>query len=191
MTWNLIGRRSTTTRRVPTIMQVAQTECGLCCCVAVLRHHGRAEEISSARQVMEAGRDGLSATQLARFLRERGMDAKLFRVKDASALAKFTSPVILYWEDYHFVVLERFDGHSAIIMDPAIGRRNLSRKELESSFSGIAVSAEPGPDFEPTPRKFMAEWRGVPLFAAGSRRRIALVGLLSLGGYGGPSVYRC
>ncbi|MGY0061682.1 type 2 lanthipeptide synthetase LanM [Streptomyces sp. LZ34] len=185
MTWNTIVRRSGPPRRVPTITQMAQTECGLCCCVAVLRYHGRAEEISSARQVMDAGRDGLSATQLARFLRERGMDAKLFRVKDVSALAKFTSPVILYWEDYHFVVLERFDGRGAVIMDPALGRRRLSRKELEASFSGIAVAAEPGPDFEPTPRKFMAEWRGVGLFAKGSRRRIALVGLLSLGGYAG------
>ncbi|OMI34129.1 type 2 lanthipeptide synthetase LanM [Streptomyces sparsogenes] len=185
MTWNLINRRSAQPRRVPTITQVAQTECGLCCCVAVLRYHGRAEEISTARQVMEAGRDGLSATQLARFLRERGMEAKLFRVKDVAALAKFTSPVILYWEDYHFVVLERFDGHTAVIMDPALGRRRLGRKELEASFSGIAVSAEPGPDFERTPRKFMADWRGIPLFAKGSRRRIALVGLLSLGGYGG------
>ncbi|MEU5641518.1 type 2 lanthipeptide synthetase LanM [Streptomyces milbemycinicus] len=184
-TWNMIGHRSAPARRVPTITQVAQTECGLCCCVAVLRYHGRAEEISSARQVMEAGRDGLSATQLARFLRERGMDAKLFRVKDVSALTKFTSPVILYWEDHHFVVLERFDGRRAVIMDPSLGRRRLSRKELEASFSGIAVSAEPGPDFEATPRKFMAEWRGVGLFAKGSRRRIALVGLLSLGGYAG------
>ena len=113
MTWHTIGRRSGPARRVPAITQVAQTECGLCCCVSVLRYHGRAEEISSARQAMEAGRDGLSATQLARFLRDRGMDAKLFRVKGVSALAKFTSPVILYWENYHFVVLERFDGHIA------------------------------------------------------------------------------
>ncbi|GCD97069.1 peptidase domain-containing ABC transporter [Embleya hyalina] len=176
-------RGSKQARRVPTVTQVTQTECGLCCVVALLRHHGRAEDLSSARQDIEAGRDGLSAGQLARFLRSRGMDARLFRVKGIAALEKFTSPTILYWEGYHFVVLERFDGRSAIVMDPAVGRRRLSREELQAGFSGIAVSAEAGPDFERTRRPILADWRGIPLFADGSRERIALVALLSLSGY--------
>lgn len=171
-------------RRVPTVTQVTQTECGLCCCVALMKYFGRAEDVSSVRTDMDAGRDGLSASQLARFLRARGMDVKLFRARDVSALTKFTSPTILYWEDYHFVVLEKFDGKCAVVMDPAVGRRRLSRAELEAGFSGIALSAEPGPEFERARQKPFAEWRGVPLFAEGSRRRIALVGLLSFSGYG-------
>ncbi|SCK20737.1 ABC-type bacteriocin/lantibiotic exporter, contains an N-terminal double-glycine peptidase domain [Streptomyces sp. WMMB 714] len=171
-------------RRVPTLTQVTQTECGLCCSVALLRYYGRAEDLSSARAVMDAGRDGLSAGQLARYLRTRGMDAKLFRAKSVSALEKFTSPVILYWEEYHFVVLEKFDGQKATVMDPAVGRRRLSREELEEGFSGIVVSADVGPDFEKTRQKPMTEWRDIPLFAEGSRKRIALVGLLSFSGYG-------
>ncbi|MEU5050604.1 peptidase domain-containing ABC transporter [Streptomyces sp. NPDC021096] len=176
------GRR--TARRVPTLTQVTQTECGLCCCVSLLRYYGRAEEFSTARDDMEAGRDGLSAGQLARFLRTRGMEAKLYRVKDVSVLAKFSSPTILYWEDYHFVILEKFDGEKAVVMDPAVGRRRLSREELEEGFSGIVISADIGPDFERTRQKPFAEWRSTPLLAEGSRKRMALVGLLSLSGYG-------
>ncbi|MEU7132733.1 peptidase domain-containing ABC transporter [Streptomyces sp. NPDC046261] len=176
------GRR--TARRVPTLTQVTQTECGLCCCVSLLRYYGRAEEFSTARDDMEAGRDGLSAGQLARFLRTRGMEAKLYRVKDVSVLAKFSSPTILYWEDYHFVILEKFDGDKAVVMDPAVGRRRLSRAELEEGFSGIVISADVGPDFERTRQKPFAEWRSTPLLAEGSRKRMALVGLLSLSGYG-------
>ncbi|MFI9238910.1 peptidase domain-containing ABC transporter [Streptomyces sp. NPDC053079] len=177
------GRRRTA-RRMPTVTQVTQTECGLCCCVSLLRYHGHAEDISTARADMEAGRDGLSAGQLARFLRTRGMEAKLFRAKSVTALEEFTSPVILYWEDYHFVVLERFDGRTAVLMDPAVGRRRISRAELEEGFSGIVISAEAGPDFERTRQKPLAEWRSIPLFADGARKRIALVGLLSFSGYG-------
>ncbi|EFL33677.1 cytolysin B transporter [Streptomyces viridochromogenes DSM 40736] len=171
-------------RRVPTVTQVTQTECGLCSCVALLRYHGRAEEISSARETMDAGRDGLSASQLAQFLTSRGMEVKSYRIKDITALEKFTSPVILYWEDHHFLVLEKFDGRTAIVMDPAVGRRSISRADLDGGFSGIALSAEPGPDFEKTRAKPLGEWRSLPLFTEGSRERIVLVALLSLSGYG-------
>jgi ABC-type bacteriocin/lantibiotic exporter with double-glycine peptidase domain len=173
-----------TARRVPTITQVTQTECGLCSCLGMLQYYGRNEDLHSVREDMEAGRDGLSATQLARFLRSRGMDARLFRVKSINALRNFTSPVILYWEDYHFLVLERFDGHKATVMDPAVGRRQLTAEQLAAGFSWIAISAVPGPTFRRLRKPAFAEWRGLPLFADGSRKRIALVALLSLTGYG-------
>ena len=171
-------------RRVPTVTQVTQSECGLCSTVALLRHHGRAEEISSARSTMDAGRDGLSATQLARFLRSRGMDARLFRAKTISPLEHAKGPVILYWEDHHFLVLESFDGKRAVIMDPAVGRRTITRDELEKGFSNIFVTAVPGEEFERSRPRPFAEWRTIPLLAEGARRRILLVALLSLGGYG-------
>ncbi|WP_419996279.1 peptidase domain-containing ABC transporter [Streptomyces boninensis] len=176
---SILGRR-----RVPAVTQVTQTECGLCCCVALLRHYGRAEDVSSVRTDLDAGRDGLGAGQLARFLRTRGMNAELYRVKSVDGLQQFSDPVIIYWEEYHFVVLERFDGNRAVVMDPAVGRRRLTRDELEAGFSGIALSARPGPDFKRFRQRPLHEWRGTPLFAKGARSRIALVALLSLSGYG-------
>ncbi|MFE7077399.1 peptidase domain-containing ABC transporter [Streptomyces sp. NPDC057620] len=174
----------TPARRVPVVSQVSQTECGLCCCVSLLRYYGRAEEPSGARREMDAGRDGLGAAQLGRFLRSRGMEVKLFRAASTAALSRFTAPVILHWEDQHFVVLERFEGRQAVVMDPAVGRRRLGPEELEAGFSGIVLLAEPGPDFRRMPRRVLHEWRGLPLFAEGTRKRLVLVGLLSLSGYG-------
>ncbi|GEJ99764.1 peptidase domain-containing ABC transporter [Streptomyces sp. NPDC003388] len=173
-----------TARRVPTVTQVTQTECGLCSCVALLRYYGRAEEIVSAREVMEAGRDGLSAGQLAQFLESRGMRVKPYRVRNVAALANFTSPVILYWENYHFVVLESFDGRTAVVMDPAVGRRRISREELEKSFTEIVLTAEPGEGFEKKRARPFAEWRKFLLLTTDAKRRIGLVALLSLSGYG-------
>jgi ABC-type bacteriocin/lantibiotic exporter with double-glycine peptidase domain len=178
----LLGGRASA-RRVPTTTQVAQTECGLCCCVSLLRYHGRAEDVSSARRDMDAGRDGLSAEQLVRFLRLRGMEVKLYRARNVRALARFTEPVILYWENHHFVVLEDFDGRRAVVMDPAVGRRRLDAAELAAGFGGVAIHAVPGPGFRRVRRRFLEEWRRVPLFAEGARGRLALVGLLSCSGY--------
>ncbi|RPF34482.1 peptidase domain-containing ABC transporter [Streptomyces sp. TLI_185] len=169
--------------RVPTVTQVTQTECGLCCCVSVMRYHGRSEDFFSVRQDLEAGRDGLGAKQLADFLRSRGMQTKAFRVKGIDALASFTVPVILYWEDYHFVVLEKFDGRTATIMDPAVGRRRLSRADLLDGFSDIVICPEPGPGFRKQSLPATKDWRSIPLFAEQSRSRMVFVALLSLSGY--------
>ncbi|GAA5611641.1 peptidase domain-containing ABC transporter [Streptomyces platensis] len=170
-------------RRVPTVTQVTQTECGLCCCIAVMRYWGRSEDFFTVRQDLEAGRDGLGAKQLSDFLRSRGMQTKAFRVKSLDALAQFTAPVILYWEDYHFLVLEKFDGRTATVMDPAVGRRRLTREELAAGFSDIVIAAEPGPGFARQHQAATKDWRTVPLFAERSVARIALVAVLSLSGY--------
>ncbi|GHG64405.1 peptidase C39 [Streptomyces glebosus] len=162
---------------------MTQTECGLCCCIAVMRYWGRSEDFFTVRQDLEAGRDGLGAKQLSDFLRSRGMQTKAFRVKSLDALAQFTAPVILYWEDYHFLVLEKFDGRTATVMDPAVGRRRLTREELAAGFSDIVIAAEPGPGFARQHQAATKDWRTVPLFAERSVARIALVAVLSLSGY--------
>ncbi|MFJ9033387.1 peptidase domain-containing ABC transporter [Streptomyces sp. NPDC102274] len=177
-------KKISTARRVPTVTQVAQTECGLCSCIALLRYYGRAEEIVSAREVMEAGRDGLSASQLAQFLESHGMRVKPYRVRNVTALENFTSPVILYWENYHFVVLESFDGRMAVVMDPAVGRRRISREELEKSFTEIVLAAEPAEGFEKKRARPFSEWRKFLLLTTDAKKRIGLVALLSLSGYG-------
>lgn len=171
-------------RRVPTLTQVTQTECGLCCCIAVMRYHGRTEDFQTVREGLEAGRDGLGAKQLADFLRSRGMDVKLFRARSVDALKGFTQPVILYWEEYHFLVLEHFDGRTARVMDPAVGRRRMTRAELEAGFSQVVIAPEPGEGLVRQSLPASRDWRTLPLFPPGSKHRIALVALLSLGSYG-------
>ncbi|MFE5910032.1 peptidase domain-containing ABC transporter [Streptomyces wedmorensis] len=169
--------------RVPSVTQVTQTECGLCCCVAVLGYHGRTEDFRTVREDLEAGRDGLGAKQLVDFLRSRGMEVKAFRARSVEALRGFTEPVILFWEDYHFLVLERFDGTTAWVMDPAVGRKRLTRDELEAGFSQVVIAASPGPDFTRQSLPAFRHWRSLPLVPARAGRRIALVALLSLGSY--------
>lgn len=169
--------------RVPSVTQVTQTECGLCCCVAVMAYHGRTEDFRTVREDLEAGRDGLGAKQLADFLRSRGMQVKAFRARSVEALRGFTEPVILFWEDYHFLVLERFDGTTAWVMDPAVGRKRLTRDELEAGFSQVVIAASPGQDFVRQSLPAFRHWRSLPLVPARAGRRIALVALLSLGSY--------
>ncbi|HEL1037942.1 TPA: hypothetical protein TVE81_002016, partial [Streptococcus equi subsp. zooepidemicus] len=44
---------------IPTL-QIAQTECGLCCVRTILEYYGFDISITELRQIEEPGRDGLS-----------------------------------------------------------------------------------------------------------------------------------
>ena len=54
-------------------------------------------------------------------------------------------PCIVYWQDKHFIVLERWSRERVTVVDPAWGRRQLSTSDFEDGFSGIALQFEPGP----------------------------------------------
>ncbi|HEX7830104.1 MAG TPA: peptidase domain-containing ABC transporter, partial [Thermoanaerobaculia bacterium] len=56
---------------------------------------------------------------------------------------------ILHWEFRHFVVLESFERSGAWIVDPGAGRRFVPRAELDRALTGVAVTFEPGSDFQP------------------------------------------
>lgn len=171
------------TIRVPVVTQVTATECGTCCVAALFAAYGRHESITSLRQDLEVGRDGASVRQLADLLRSRGMSVRSWRVARAEALAAFGSPVIIFWENHHFVILERLTSTGAILMDPAVGRRRVSAATLAGSFSGIAISAEPTETFSRQRRPVLSEWRSFPLLTAPARRALMVSVLLTLVGY--------
>ncbi len=54
-------------------------------------------------------------------------------------------PVVLFWNMNHFLVLEGFKGDKAYLNDPAQGPRRVTMEELDSSYSGVVLTFEPGP----------------------------------------------
>lgn len=165
--------------RVPPIVQLAQTECGLCACLMVLRTHGSQEPFSGLRRDYEAGRDGLSLRQLRDLLRSRGMESRMYEA-GIGALFSLELPVILFWENYHFVVLERIDARGAVIVDPASGRRRVPLDEFETSFSRRVVTATPGDEFVPVRHREPNPWLKYLAPACQAWRRIVAISALSL-----------
>ena len=62
--------------------------------------------------------------------------------------------MILSWAFDHFVVFEGFTGREARINDPATGRRAISMKELDESFTGIVIDFEVTADFHKGGQRF-------------------------------------
>lgn len=166
--------------RVPATLQVAQTECGLCCARSVLAHHGRDLSLLEMRTVIEPGRDGLSLKQIGQLLSAQKLQTRMYRVRDPRGLDNLPTPFIAYWRNNHFVVVDDFGSRRAKIMDPASGRQTVTRESFDDDFSGYVLLAEPKEDFEGRKRPALANWRGKPIWPKKSGGNYFLLAVLSL-----------
>ncbi|MDF9717197.1 peptidase domain-containing ABC transporter [Nocardioides sp. ChNu-99] len=170
--------------RVPTTLQVTQTECGLAVARSALAHHGRELSMTRLREVLEPGRDGLGMRQIKAVLESQGMECSMLRVRHVDGLNALEGPFIAHWKGYHFVVVESVDRRGAVLMDPMVGRVRVPRDELERDFSEFVLTFAPGPAFTPERRPFAAAWRGKPLWPEASAGGFALLGLMSVVAFG-------
>lgn len=129
-------------------LQIAQTECGLCCAKTILNYYGRDVSISELRLVAEPGRDGLSSEKIKELLAYYGLKSNTYRAKKAKVLSLIDGPVIAFWKGFHYVCIESVDDRQAVIMDPSVGRMIIDIEELEKNFSDIFIFAIPDENFE-------------------------------------------
>ena len=135
-------------KRTPTVLQMEMTECGAACLAVILQFYGRHVPLTQLREACGVSRDGSNAKDLLAAARSYGLSAQGFRVADPADLSRWELPVILHWNFNHFLVLEGFRGTSAILNDPAVGRRRVSREEFDRSFTGVMLDLRPGAEFQ-------------------------------------------
>ena len=135
-------------RRVPPILQMESVECGAACLGMILAHHGRWVPLEVLRLGCGVSRDGANAANVMRAARGYGLQAQGFRVSRAQTFS-LPFPMMVFWDDNHFVVLEGFRGRYAYISDPASGPARVTLDEFDESFSGVCFAFQPGPDFRP------------------------------------------
>lgn len=135
------------TRRVPFVAQTAAADCGAACVAMTLALHGRIVALDEVRAVTGLSRHGIDAQRLLSAAEHFGLRGRGVQVRTPDDLAYLERGSILHWEFRHFVVLERAEKKGAWIVDPADGRRFVTRAQLERSLTGVAIVLEPGPDF--------------------------------------------
>ncbi len=141
--------RLRTSRRLRLVQQTAEADCGAACLTMVLSLHGKDLRLESVRNTLGIGRDGADAETLIHGARFFGLRGRAVKVEDLDNLRYLERGSILHWNFHHYVVFEGLSKGGASIVDPAAGRRRVSREELARSFTGVALTFRRGEDFEP------------------------------------------
>jgi ATP-binding cassette, subfamily B, bacterial len=149
----------------------------------VLGFHGKHLRLDDVRKVTGFGRDGADALALVNAGRVFGLRGRGIKIDEIDDLRFLDRGSILHWQFNHFVVFDRLRGGGAELVDPAVGRRWVSREELERSFTGVALAFETGEDFLPEESRPRNVGRYLRLFLdqSGALRRILVTsGLVQL-----------
>lgn len=139
--------------KVSYIEQMEHSECGLACIAMILSYYNHHASLTELRDEFGIPKGGGSFFHLAMIAQEKGIKATGFK-SNTTSLKEFKLPLILHWNDKHFIVLERIKNKTYYIVDPEMGRRKLSLKEFERSYSGVALSFEPTESFVEKKKKY-------------------------------------
>ncbi len=134
--------------RLQPIHQAEAAECGIACLAMIANHHGHRLDLATLRRRAGLSVKGSTLTDLMRVAADIGLSARPLRL-ELDELRELRLPAILHWQLNHFVVLERVGRGRATILDPALGRREISIKGVSKTFTGVALELEPDTDFAP------------------------------------------
>ena len=135
-------------RRLKPMLQSEEAECGLACVAMVAEHHGHRVNLPGLRHLFPVSLKGTTLADLMDVASELELAPRALRL-ELKEMRRLQKPAILHWDLNHFVVLESVNGRFATVVDPAVGRRKLSRKEIGRHFTGVALELSPTQDFAP------------------------------------------
>lgn len=168
--------------RVPVVLQMSYIECGAACLAMILGYYGRKTRLSECRDLLGTGRDGISAYEIVEAGSALGLEMEGFAVA-AADIAEVPLPAIAFWEDNHFVIIERITRSAIHLVDPALGRTHLDPHEFAHHFSGTVLTATPGAGFVTRPRTdnsgWAVYWQGL-WQAPGAKKLLGQIVLASL-----------
>lgn len=131
---------------MPTVRQAESTECGLAALTVVARAFGHEVDLAWARRRFPPEQRRPDLASLLETAADLGLEARPLRA-DLADLNRVRLPAILHWDFRHFVVLVRVRRREYRIVDPAAGRRRVSRKEFRERFTGVLIEFSRRPDF--------------------------------------------
>lgn len=144
---------------VPLVKQVTQTECGLCCCLMILKYYKSKESLKSLQEDADVGRDGMNLRRIKEILEKRGLETKVFKIADAMGFKMFKEPVIAFWDNKHYVVVEKYKKGIFSIKDPGDGSITMTTEEFQEHFSGIILTAKLTENFVPVKKSEYNVWK--------------------------------
>lgn len=126
-------------KSVPYVQQMQDTECGLCCVNMILKYYGSNVSMSYLKNNFEIGRDGMSVKEIGTMFSKFNFKVDYYKSNVAGLKEVSDTPSILYWDNMHFVVLEKIVKDKYHIVDPKIGKEVFDKSEVAEHFTNFVI----------------------------------------------------
>ncbi len=161
------------------ILQSESSECGLASLAMVANAYGLHIGLPELRRRFPLSLKGAKLAHLIRIAQQLGFSTRALRL-DMEDLGKLALPCVLHWDLNHFVVLAKVGKGKVTILDPAIGERRLSLREVSEHFTGVALELTPTAEFKPQKAAESISVRQLTGRVVGLWPALAQIGLLSV-----------
>jgi NHLM bacteriocin system ABC transporter peptidase/ATP-binding protein len=123
-------------------------ECGAAALAMILGYFKRFVPLDELRQACGVSRDGARASSIVRAARGYGLEVRGIEV-GVGEIESVRLPLIAFWSNNHFVVVEGRVRGGIRINDPVSGRRVVGRRTFAELYSGVVLEFSRGADFRP------------------------------------------
>ena len=130
------------------VRQHSEEDCGAACLASIAKYYGRTFTLNRTREAVGTGQLGTTLLGL-----RRGSEALGFNARSGKAspeildrLREVPLPAIIHWKGYHWVILYGKRRRKYAIVDPAVGIRYLSKKQLTEGWTDwVMLLLKPDP----------------------------------------------
>src|SRR5690606_22705434 len=119
--------------RFPTYIQYDQMDCGPACLKIIARFYGKTFSMKYLRDLCYITREGVSLFDIGRAAEEIGFRTLAIKVTFDDLEKKMPLPVIVHWQQRHFIVVYRISSRKIYVSDPAAGLVSYSPEEYRTA----------------------------------------------------------
>ncbi|MGU3415041.1 peptidase domain-containing ABC transporter [Enterobacteriaceae bacterium C34A] len=166
-------------KTLPMIFQGEVSECGLACIAMIASYYGNRQELLTLRNQFPISQRGAKLSMLLSIAQQLHLTTRTLRL-ETDELNQLRLPCMLHWDFKHFVVLKAVKKNHLVIHDPELGARKIPMKEVDKSFTGVAVELWPNEHFNPHVPQEKISLRQVIGPVSGIKTSLMLVLLMGL-----------
>ncbi len=140
--------------RFPTEYQMDAKDCGPASLKMVAKYFGRYYSLQYLRDKCGITKEGVSLLGISAAAESIGLHTAAFKCTIDDVILKVPFPVIIYWNENHFVVVYHANKKHIWVSDPCKGHVKYTRREfmegwyLKNEDKGVLLALEPTADFK-------------------------------------------